>query len=95
MFKIKLKNIWASEVDHVVFDELHAREYQARIYLDDRSREQVSLVVFGGGSTPSQVTSALSDALGIRFEVTVEDAVDAPVFDVKPKRWSDDRMTAR
>ena len=94
MFKIKLKNIWASEVDHVVFDELGAREYQARIYLDDQGREQVAIVVFGGQASAARVTDALHDEFGIRFEVTIEDGANAPLFDVKPKRWTDERMAS-
>lgn len=92
MFKIKLKNIWASEVDQVLLDELGAREYQATIYLDDRGREQVAVTVFGGGAAALQVSDALHRAFGINFQVTAADAADAPVFDVKPKRWHDRRM---
>jgi phenylacetate-CoA ligase len=92
MFKIKLKNIWASEVDQVILDELGAREYQANIYLDDRGREQVAVTVFGGGVAAPDVSDALRRAFGINFHVTAAAAADAPVFDVKPKRWHDQRM---
>ncbi|MQA81647.1 MAG: AMP-binding protein [Streptosporangiales bacterium] len=101
VFRARGVNFAVSDIDDVVLNS-GAREYQARIYIDQRTgREELEILAElepgpdHGETTLREIATRLRDAMGLRFDVrTYEGSSLLPEGKsdlIKRQRWSDQR----
>jgi phenylacetate-CoA ligase len=105
MLKIKGVNIWPHEVDQIVLAHAELDEYQARIFIGEKARDEVELryafkpqaggpgfdrAAFGGA-----LIEEIKQAIGITVRAREVSPDDLPHFitpDKKSRRWTDERQ---
>lgn len=100
MMKIRAQNVWPEAIDSLVFNHPEIEEYQGRVHVDERGREQVDVrVEFKKGALAEEsrgpLLKALSDELrrgvGISMNLSEAPADSLERFVFKTRRWTDDR----
>jgi phenylacetate-CoA ligase len=102
MLKVKGATIWPSEVDVVVFAHPEIGEYQSRVFISEKRRDEIELqyATKSGLSDDSAtlLSSALTDELkrltSVTFRVSRVEQQELPRYshpDKKPRRFTDDR----
>jgi len=105
MLKVKGQNIWPQEVDAIVFSHPNVEEYQARVYIGEKGRDEVEMRLSfkpGLNMSPSEraafiqrLVRELKEATEVTFNVREVSSEELPKFttpDRKPRRWTDDRQ---
>ena len=100
MLKVKGQNIWPPSVDEMVLAYPWVDEYQARIYIDERGRDQIELH-YGLKQRPpdpaafeKELGGRLKAQTNLTMKVSEVPASDLPHYvttDQKPRRWKDER----
>lgn len=102
MLKVKGATIWPAEVDQVVFAQAEVSEYQARVFIGDKGRDEIELRFATRGSLTRAAVesltgvlrSALKEQTTVTFRLRHVDEAELPNFahpDKKARRWVDDR----
>jgi len=100
MMKIRAQNVWPEAIDSLIFSHSEIEEYQGRVYVDERGREQVDVrVEFKKGTLAEEsrrpLLKVLSDELrrgvGISMNLSEAPADSLERFVFKTRRWTDDR----
>lgn len=102
MLKVKGATIWPSEVDAIVFAHPEIGEYQARVYIGEKGRDEIELRystrVPAAAVTVDQLSARLrgelKDRVSVSFTITHVDESELPSFahpDNKARRWVDSR----
>lgn len=100
MIKIRTQNVWPEAVDATIFAHPEVEEYQSRVFVDDRGREQVDVrVEFKARPLGEEARGRLLEVIAaeIRRNVGVSmTLVEAPSgslerFVFKTRRWTDER----
>lgn len=104
MIKIKAYNVWPDTVDAVVLNAPGVSEYAARVFINERGRETVELrVEFERSCSSSQEERAklfeqlqgeLKIQTGVTMELVEAEPGSVPTFEVKSRRWKDERLSA-
>lgn len=105
MIKVKMTNVWPEAVDAVVFAHPEVEEYNARVWIDDASKEHVDLTLElkrGAeleGDDQRRFLARLRDDLrqriGVSMDCTVVPRGTLPRFEIKARRWHDERRKDR
>jgi phenylacetate-CoA ligase len=100
MMKIRAQNVWPEAVDGIVFDHAEIDEYQGRVYLDERGREKVDVLIEFkanplAGETKSKILSELTmeirRGIGVSMELSEAPQGSLERFVFKTRRWTDER----
>jgi phenylacetate-CoA ligase len=100
MIKIRAQNVWPEAVDSYVFKHPEIEEYQGRVYVDERGREQVDVrVEFNTGALAEEgkqhllkeLTTELRHGVGISMNLSEAPADSLERFVFKTRRWTDER----
>ena len=102
MLKVKGATIWPAEVDRVVFADPRVAEYQCRVYISDKGRDEVELrVAVGDDVTPGESEETLRGLVAelkalttVTFRAHLVTSTELPNFshpDKKARRFTDDR----
>jgi phenylacetate-CoA ligase len=100
MMKIRAQNVWPEAVDSLVFEYPEIEEYQGRVYVDERGREQVDVAVeFKAGTFAEEskqhllkaLTVELRRGVGISMNLSEAPADSLERFVFKTRRWTDER----
>ncbi len=106
MLKIKGMNVWPHEVDQLVLAHLELDEYQARIFIGDKARDEVELRYalkpqaavapgFDRAAFEGTVVGEIKAAIGITVRAREVASEELPHFitpDKKSRRWTDERQ---
>lgn len=102
MVKVKGVNVWPDATDAVLFSYPEVDEYNARVYVDQRSgREEIDVkVAFKGGTEPTRkheilalLPGQLRERTGVGMEVREVAPDQIERFEYKAIRWTDERIT--
>ncbi|KBZ60993.1 AMP-binding protein [Mycobacterium marseillense] len=102
MLKVKGATIWPSEVDAIVFAHPEIGEYQARVYIGEKGRDEIELRYSTRVPTAEVAVDQLNTALrgelkdrtSVSFKIAHVDESELPNFahpDKKARRWTDGR----
>jgi phenylacetate-CoA ligase len=100
MLKVKGQNIWPPSVDELVLAYAWVDEYQARIFIDERGRDQIDLRYALKQRPPdqqgfeSELVGRLKEMTNLTMKVREVPRSDVPHYstsDQKPRRWIDER----
>jgi phenylacetate-CoA ligase len=101
MLKVKGQNLWPSELEPIIFAHVEIDEFQGRVYIGDKGRDEVELKCAlkataedRAGEIANALVQELKDASGIRFNVKIVGRDRMPrseSTDRKARRWSDER----
>lgn len=101
MLKVKGQSIYPSELESIIFSHPEIDEFQARVYISEKGRDEVELrfaVATSAESAASSLSAALvkelKDATNVSFRVSNVPQEELPHFtspDKKARRWTDDR----
>jgi phenylacetate-CoA ligase len=100
MLKVKGQNIWPPTIDAMVLAYDFVDEYQARIYIDERGRDQIELRYGLKQGPPDQsafereVVERLKHEINITVRIREVAMAELPHYntsDFKPRRWKDER----
>ncbi len=106
MLKVKGMNIWPHEVDQLVLAHPEVDEYQARIFIGEKARDDVELRYalkpqvaaapgFDREAFRLVLVGQIKEAIGITvrpFEVTPDELPHFTTPDKKSRRWTDERQ---
>ncbi|MFQ5610557.1 MAG: phenylacetate--CoA ligase family protein [Anaerolineae bacterium] len=100
MMKIRAQNVWPEAVDSLILAHPEIEEYQGRVYVDDRGREQVEVKIeFKVGLLTEEakrrllnnLTAELRRGVGISMDLSEAPAGSLERFVFKTRRWTDER----
>lgn len=100
MLRIKGVNCWVHELDTQVLADENVDEFNGLLTLDDEGRERARLLVEmrghvqGGEATAraaARLAARMKDAFRVSFDVEVVPAGTVRRFELKQKRWTDQR----
>jgi phenylacetate-CoA ligase len=104
MVKIKGENVFPPEVDEIIFGRPAIGEYQARVFIGERGRDEVELRIGLSGAEPSPDAAAtlladlgaeLKQRTNVGFSLRRVPLAELPEYttpDAKPRRWTDERQ---
>jgi phenylacetate-CoA ligase len=105
MLKIKGQNVWPDAVDSVLLSRSEVDEYQGVVYVDNQGRETVLVALqFKPSRQPSpeelaaylkQCGNELRQQTGIGMHVVPAPSEGLPHFEMKARRWKDQRALGR
>ncbi|MBI4320622.1 MAG: phenylacetate--CoA ligase family protein [Chloroflexi bacterium] len=100
MIKMKVQNVWPEAVDAVVFSFEEVEEYNGRVFVDDRGREEIDLLVEFKNrpqdeASKKQRMAAMSEevrrVIGVTMNVREAPHGSLERFIFKTRRWTDER----
>jgi len=100
MLKIKGVNIWAHDLDAFILDEPHVDEFNGIVTIDDHGRECARVLVelrgidddpVARGVVVRRISERLKHAFRVSFEVVAVPAGTVKRFELKQRRWTDER----
>jgi phenylacetate-CoA ligase len=102
MLKVKGATIWPSEVDAIVFAHREVGEYQAKVYIGEKGRDEITLLYSTttplAGPAVHRLSAALrgelKDRTSVSFSIAHVEESELPSFahpDKKARRWTDVR----
>ncbi len=102
MLKVRGVNFWPAAVDAVVLAQPHIDDYRGRVFMDERQREQIELMIqFQPGTTTEAIEEAsthlqrrVADQVGLRVTVRAAALAEGEFRDerTKARRWKDERQ---
>lgn len=100
MIKIRTQNVWPEAVDATIFARPEIEEYQGRVYVDGRGREQVDVRVEfksrpltdeSKGQILADTAAELRRVVGVSMNLSEVPAGSLERFVFKTRRWTDER----
>jgi len=101
MIKMKAVNVWPEAVDAIIFSISDIEEYNGKVWIDEKGREQVSVMVeFKTKCSLSlvertalleKISGEIRDNIGVSMLLKEVAYGSLPHFEYKPRRWTDDR----
>jgi phenylacetate-CoA ligase len=102
MIKIRGQNLYPAAVDDIVLGHPDVEEYQARVFLNERGEEQVTLQLeWRPDRAPAvdeergqldAIEREIRDNVNIRMSIMAVPPMTLLRYDFKVRRWTDDRM---
>lgn len=102
MMKIRAQNIWPEAVDALIFAHPEIEEYQGRVSVNHRGREEVEVEIeFKSEDLPEEAKTKLLQTLseelrhGVGVSMELSEAAHGSLerFEFKTRRWTDERNT--
>jgi len=96
MLRIKGINLWTHELDAHILASVGVDEFNGQVLLDPQGRERVLVRVelrpdAHAATVASELRASLKRVFGVTMEVEVVPAGTVRRFELKQKRWSDER----
>jgi phenylacetate-CoA ligase len=102
MLKVKGATIWPAEVDRVIFTHEEISEYQARVFISEKGRDEIELRFAthrtlsddAARALTAQLVAELKELTTVTFRAAVVSESSLPNFshpDKKARRFTDDR----
>jgi phenylacetate-CoA ligase len=100
MIKIRTQNVWPEAVDATIFAHPEIEEYQGRVYVDERGREQVDVRIEfksrpltdeAKGQILADTAAELRRVVGVSMNLTEAPSGSLERFVFKTRRWTDER----
>ncbi|MBI5828842.1 MAG: hypothetical protein HZB20_04725 [Chloroflexi bacterium] len=100
MIKIRTQNVWPEAVDATIFAHSELEEYQGRVYVDERGREQVDVRIEFKPRPLSEeakrqiladTAAELRRVVGVSMNLSEAPPGSLERFVFKTRRWTDER----
>ncbi len=100
MIKIRTQNVWPEAVDSTIFAHSEIEEYQGRVYVDERGREQVDVrIEFKARPLDEEAkhriladtAAELRRVVGVSMNLSETQSGSLERFVFKTRRWTDER----
>ncbi len=102
MLKVKGQSLWPSELEPLIFAHREVQEFQARVYISEKGRDEIELRIAHLDDVTAEAADRfhillrqeLKSATDVTFHIHTASAAELPSFnspDKKARRWTDDR----